>query len=376
MLNVALVGLLAGSLAIGGGDNKNPQSGDKPTADNAVPGIFTQSVPAPTALSPETIQDSYAFGIANRATPVRVWASYAMGETDGIWNASGDEGTPAQNLQLAGTDGEIKTTRANFGAEIGVPVSLFGFGLGIGGQITLARNSFNESDTQVATNNPPGFPAGGLLAGSNLTSGSLGPQAIKAYAIARAGALGLHGGYHFDLGDDRGYGDPQPALGGLRLPTTLASSDGRDAIFFGADFDYPSSFVRLFGGVDYYLIQADGFNDPNTAEDESLRDGDDIMNALFGAGFKLSIFELGAALQIQARLSQPLVGGLGTTEGVGASAATIAPYLRISPRVIPVSIFIKGAVQEEYTEFGYALGGSNSPRPGLGFTAGLTYGFE
>lgn len=376
MLNVALVGLLAGSLAVGGGDNKNPQSGDKPTADVSVPGIFTQSVPAPLAVTPETIQDSYAFGIANRATPVRVWASYAMGETDGIWSASGSEGTTADNLQLGGTDGEIKTTRANFGAEIGVPVSLFGFGLGIGGQITLARNSFNQSDTQVPTNNAPAPAGNGLLFGSNLTSGSLGPQAIKAYAIARAGAIGIHGGYHFDLGDDRAYGDPQPALGGLRLPTTLASSDGRDAIFVGADFDYPSSFVRLFGGVDYYLIQADGFNDPNTLEDESLRDGDDIMNALFGAGFKLSIFELGAALQIQARLSQPIVGGLGTTEGVGGSAATIAPYLRISPRVIPVSIFVKGAVQEEYTEFGYALGGSNSPRPGLGFTAGLTYGFE
>ncbi len=87
------------------------------------------------------------------------------------------------------------------------------------------------------------------------------------------------------------------------------------------------------------------------------------MNAMFGAGFKLSIVEIGAALQIQARLSQPIVGDIGTATGIGSSAATIAPYLRLSPPQIPASIFIKGAVLEEYTEFGYALGGSNSPKP-------------
>ena len=370
MLNVALVGLLAGSLAIGGGDNKNPQAGDKP-APVQVPGIFSTSAAAPV-VAPQTIQDMYAFGIANRETPVRVWASYAFGSTDGFYNTDGD----SQNIQFAGTDGEIDTQRAIFGAEIGIPVSLFGFGLAGGAQLTMAQNSFNDADTQTTTNNAP-FPAGpGLItAGDELASG-FKIQNVKFYGEARAGAIGLHGGYVLDIGTDRVNGPPVPALGGAVLPTSLANSDGRDAILIGADFDYPSNFIRLYGGVDYYLIQQGGPDNPNTAANETIIDGDDVMNAIFGAGFKVSFLELGAALQIQARLSEPVVGGIGTTTGIGSSTATIAPYLRISPRIIPASIFVKGAVLDEYTDFGYRLGGSNSPRSGFGLTFGLTYGFE
>ncbi|HEX8299018.1 MAG TPA: hypothetical protein VF594_07630 [Rubricoccaceae bacterium] len=374
---MALVGLLASSLAIGGGDSKNPQSGEKPAPDNAVPGIFISSDASATpAATPLTIQDTYAFGRENSASPLRLWASYAHGTVDRFWNTSGDSGGDAGNIQIAGTDGEIESQRAIFGGEIGLPVRLFGFGIGAGAQLTLAQNQFQVEATQTPGNNPPipGFPAAGFIA-TDLDSG-FKLQGVKVYGAARAGAIGLHGGYVFDLGQERTYGPPVAALGGAVLPTNLSNSDGRDAIFVGADFDYPSERLRLFGAVDYYLLQQGGENNPNTAADESTTDGDDIMQAMLGLGFRASIFELGAALQIQARLSQPLVGGIGTQEGIGASAATIAPYLRISPPQIPASVFIKGAVLEEYTEFGYALGGSNSPKPKIGFTAGLTFGFD
>ncbi len=375
MLNVALVGLLAGTLAIGGGDSKNPQTGDKPVVDTAVPGIFTSS-DALASETPNTVQDTYAFGRANRATALRFWASYAYGTADTFWNTAGDSDGPANNIQIAGTDGKIETQRGVFGAELGLPVNLLGFGIGAGAQLTLAQNKFKVEATQSSANNPPipGFPAGGFIA-SDLTSG-FEIQGVKVYGVARAGAIGLHGGYVFDMGDNREYGAPNPALGGAALPTSLSSSDGRDAIFFGADFDYPSDRFRIFGGVDYYLLQQGGPNNPNTAQDESTEDGDDLMNAMVGVGFRASIIEIGAALQIQARLSQPIVADLGTATGIGSSAATISPYLRISPPQIPASIFIKGAVLDEYTEFGYALGGSNSPKPKIGFTAGLTFGFD
>ena len=379
MLNVALVGLLAGSLAIGGGDSKNPQTGDKPAPDtNAVPGIFISS-DASAQDAPDTVQDTYAFGIVNRQSPVRLWASYALGTTDTYWNTAGDSNGPANNVQIAGTDGKIETQRATFGGEIGLPLSLIGFSLSGGAQVTFAKNKFIVDATQDTSNNPPipGFPPGGFI-GADINSGGLfNLQGVKVYGVARAGAVGLHGGYVFDQGDDRTYGAPQPALGGAVLPTALSNSDGRDAIFFGADFDYPASHFRLFGGVDYYLLQQGGPNNPNTPTiDESTQDGDDLMNAMFGVGFKASIVEIGAAVQIQARLSQPIVGDIGTATGIGGSAATISPYLRLSPPQIPVSIFIKGAVLDEYTEFGYALGGSNSPKPKVGFTAGLTVGFD
>ncbi len=402
MLNVALVGLLAGTLAIGGGDSKNPQTGEKPAVDNAVPGIFISS-DASASETPNTIQDTYAFGMADGRSPLRLWANYGQGDASDIWNTSGD----TQDLTLAGSAGKIVTRRAAFGAELGLPVGFFGFGLGVGGQLTLAQNEFEIT---------AGSPIGAVAAGGNGdVSGNFGLQQAKVYGSASAGPITLHGGYVFDLGEDRTYAPgtlgqaqtfqtpggavplpagtplfvnpttgrvlPQPFVGAqtgfqaLQVPTQLSTSDGRDAAFFGADFDYPSRVLRLFGGVDYYKLFSRA-DEAQTVGDESLVRGDDFVNAVFGLGVRLSVFELGAALQMQTRFSQPIVGGLGTASGIGGFAATVAPYIRISPPQIPASIFIKGAVQDEYTEFGYALAGGNSPKPAFGFTAGLSVGFN
>ena len=381
MLNVALVGLLAGTLAVGGGDSKNPQAADKPAADTAVPGIFTPSAGA--ALSPvetpRTVQDTYAFGIADRNFPVRLWADYARGDAKDTYNSGGD----TQALQIGFTDGKIVSQRAMFGAELGLPVGLFGFGLSVGGQLTLAKNEFQVSETQIPGNQPPRIgpfplPAGGLIA-DDLES-SFGLQKAKVYGAAQAGAIGIHGGYIFDLGNEREFG-PAPGLigtaAGVLIPTTLSTSDGRNAAFFGADFDYPARGFRLFGGVDYYKIEAlPASARTATAPAQVEVRGDDVANALFGAGVRLSILEIGAALQVQTRFNGPTVSDIGTVSGIGGHAVTVSPYLRLSPPQIPVSIFAKGAVHNEYTEFGYALAGGNSVRSNLGFTVGLTVGFQ
>ncbi|HEX8385744.1 MAG TPA: hypothetical protein VF576_06150, partial [Rubricoccaceae bacterium] len=328
----------------------NPQTGDKSAPAPAVPGIFTtQSVDAPT-LPP--IEDSYAFGMAAPASPFRIWADFAYGQAEDTWNTDGDR----QEISIAGTDGDIVSKRVHVGAEAGLPVGLFGFGLSAGAQLSVAQNTFQR-----------GADSGGFIT-DNLTS-DWGMQAVKFYGLAQAGPIGIHGGYHLDLGSETEFAT-------TGLPTNLSNSDGRDAFFVGADFDYPSPVVRLFGGVDYFKLYGGGTNTPGTPEDESARTGDDLLSAMFGAGFRFSVFELGAALQIQARYSQPVVSNIGTQPGIGGSLATIAPYLRISPPMIPASIFVKGAVQEEYTDFGYGIGGSNTPRPTMGFTAGLTYGFQ
>lgn len=368
MLNVALVGLLAGTLAIGGGDSKNPQTGAKPTPAPAVPGIFTtQSVDSPDP-TPRTIQDNYAFGMSSAETPLRFWAHYGQGDAEGIYQTNGDSGDDASEVQLAFTDGDIVSRRVGIGAELGLPIGLFGFGLAAGAQLNLAQNEFQVGQGQGANPGAPaGTPAGGFIA-DDLES-DFGLQGVKVYGIARAGAIGVHGGYMFDLGSESEFGTNG-------LPTSLSNSDGRDALFFGADFDYPAPMIRLFGGVDYYKLQAGGPDNPSTRTNESDISGDDILNAVFGLGFRFSVFELGAALQAQSRFNQPLVSNIGTTPGIGASAITVAPYLRISPPQLPASIFIKGAVLDEYTEYGYAIDGSNAPKPSLGFTAGLTYGFQ
>ncbi len=233
----------------------------------------------------------------------------------------------------------------------------------MGGQLNLAQNSIETGST-----NPLGLAA---------DNSDFALQNIKGYAIARAGAVSLHGGYIFDLGDDTEYSTTASPSGAF-LPTRIGNSDGRDAIFFGAGFEYPANFLRLFGGVDYFRLQSGGNNNPNTAGDESTMDGDDLINSMLGLGLRTSIFEIGAALQIQSRLGNPTTLGVGTAQGIGSSLATISPYARISPPRIPATLFIKTAVLNEYTESGIPIGGSNAIKPGatFGFTAGLTVGFQ
>ncbi|WP_412068250.1 hypothetical protein [Rubrivirga sp. IMCC43871] len=385
MLHLALVGLLAGTLALGtpGDDDKKKKNPDPPTAENATPGVFE------TAAAPRSItSDTYALGRPVAAAPIKLWASYAYGEAEEIWDTNGD----ATDLTVATTGGDIISQRINVGAQVNF-ISFPAFRLGAGGVLTVAKNEFVQ---QGPNNSQFTNPIGGI-------ESDFGLQGVKVFGTARGNVVGVHGGYIFDLGSERENGEQarantpfgeqplsidangnvtataavagNPAFKPLFLPATLSNSDGRDAITFGADFDYPSERFRLFGGLDAYLLQGID-DDPETAFDESSLDGDDLLNFMLGAGFKFSFFELGAALQIQTRHSGPTVDNVGTTAGIGGHAGTIAPYIRISPPSLPASLFIKGGVQEEYTEYGYAIGGSNSVKPAIGFTAGLAVGFN
>lgn len=369
MLNATLVGLLAGSLSLGspdGGDDKKNPHADKaaPATVETAPAVLADDADA----TPRSItQDTYALGIPSDMVPLRFWASYALGEAEGIWNLQGEE----DEAQIAFTDGDIVSQRLNFGAQINA-LNFPSFKIGAGAQLTLAKNEFQVGEGQGA--NPPGVPAAGFI-GEDIGS-DFGLQNVKVFGVARGRVLGVHGGYIFDIGNEREFSEPVPALGGRRLPTSLSTSDGRDAIFFGADFDVPSDVVRVFGGIDYFMLQGIE-DDANTFDlDESELDNDDFLNFLLGLGVKVSFFEVGAAFQIQTRHDNPTVLDIGTTPGIGSHAGTVAPYLRISPPSLPASLFIKGAVQEEYTEYGYAIGGANSVRPSLGFTAGLSVGFD
>ncbi len=367
MLNLALVGLMAGSLAISPADDgkqgtDQPKAAAAPVAAAAGPSIFTTSAPADTdpAASPETVQDTYAFGRANTRTPLRLWVTYAYGEAEGTYLTNGNTG----EITIGGTDGDIVSQRLNLGAQLGLPVSLIGFGLSAGAQVTMAKNDFQL-----------GSPNNGVIQ-NNLES-TFGLQAAQFWGELRAGAIGLHGGYHLDLGAEQTFVTGVPGLPpAAEVPSDLGNSDRRNATFFGADFDYPSERIRLFGGLDYYDVFSPKDNGTTAADESGDRADNDLINAVLGLGLRFGrVFEVGGALQIQTRLNGPIVENLGPPT-VGGSAATIAPYLRVSPSSFPASFFVKGAVQQEYTEFGYPIGGSNSVKPSIGFTAGFTFGFN
>ena len=361
MLHVALAGLLAGSLALspadgdGPGDAKKTPNTDKPAAETvALPGVFDTASRAPESIT----VDTYAQGRPVAEAPIKIWAQYAYGQADERYDLQGDSAP----LVGFGNNREVISQRIAVGAQLNF-ISFPRFRFGVGGQLQIAKNEFNANDGSVS---PIGVP--------DLES-DFGLQQVKVYGVLRGQTLGIHGGYAFDLGDDQEFGEPVAALGGARLPSNLAVSDGRDAIFFGADFDYPSERFRLFGGIDYYMLQGID-DDPNTAEFEDQFGDDDFLNFTAGAGVKFGFVELGAAAQIQTRFDQPTLRSVGTTPGIGSHIGNVVPYLRLSPPSLPASIYIKGSTLDEYFDYGYSIGGANTVKAGIGFTAGLSVGFQ
>lgn len=357
MLNLALVGLMAGSLALSPTDD-GKQGTDAPKADEASaavaagPSIFTTVADE----APETIQDQYAFGRQYGGSPLRLWVSYSYGEAEGAYLTNGEDG----EINIALADGDIVSQRAVAGAELGLPIALFGFGLSAGAELRMATDDFQCGAAGCG-------PALGAAGADGLQS-DFGLQAVKFYGELRTNTVGLHAGYQLDLGSEQEFVQPA-ALGGVSVPTNLSQSDERDALFFGASFDYPGRNVRLFGGVDYYDVKG---RDLGATRD----DGDnDLINAMLGLGLRFNVFEIGAALQMQTRLNGSIVEGIGAAN-IGGSLATIQPYLRFSPPSFPASLFVRGGVPGEYAEYGLALGGSNSIKPSIGVTAGLTFGFQ
>ena len=377
MLNLALVAALSGSLLTGSPDGDRKQDKDRDGATAPATELVTSSAEeaALEADGRSITHDTYAFGIPSDMAPIKLWVAYAYGESEQLWNAAGDDA----EYNLYGNDdltGDIVSQRIEVGAQINV-INFSAFKLGFGGQLNIAMNEFQFGEDADA----------GDFGGASAISSDFGLQQVKMYASARGRTLGIHGGYLLDLADTDKVLNPQEE--GFSVDDGFAISDERDAIFFGADFDYPSERFRLFAGLDYFLLQdPDDVGDddfPDDFESENNERGD-IFNWTLGAGIKFSVFELGAALLVRTQFEQTVADELtgrasvtdadGNNFGSGGHARTVAPYLRISPPSLPASLFIKGAVLSEYTDYGYALDGGNDIQPGIGFTAGLTVGFE
>ena len=367
MLNLALVGLLAGSLVSPATDgdkdkhrNQSPQVAE--AASQEVTTAEAPDVPQPriglvTALDeadPRVITaDTYAFGRPAEEAPIKLWVHYAWGETESIFDFDGD----AQEL-----GGDIVTNAIGVGAQINF-LNFPSFQLGVGAQLNVVQRKFQA----------------GSDGGTDIES-DFGLQGVKVYGSARGRVLGVHGGYIFDLGSEAEFDTGEGFGGGVQ--TRLANSDGRSASFVGVDFDYPSERFRLFGGFDYFILEgADaGELDGDSTYPDGSNDGDDILNWTMGAGLRFGGFELGAALLLHTQLKNGPLNFSGVPGGVhrstGGHLGTIAPYLRFSPTFFPASIFIKGGVNPEYVDRGYAFGGRNAFKPLLGFTAGITVGFD
>lgn len=369
MLNLALVGLLAGSLVplASGGDKDKHRNQSAPVAEATsqeattaeapgVPQPLLGLAPANEEADPRVITaDTYAFGRPAVEAPIKIWVHYAWGETESAYDFDGDP------LEIGG---DIVTNAIGVGAQINF-LNFPSFQLGAGAQLNIAQRKFQA----------------GAEGGTDIES-DFGLQGVKVYGSARGRVLGIHGGYIFDLGSEAEFEAAEEFGGGGSTQTALANSDGRSASFFGVDFDYPSERFRLFGGFDVFILEgADaGELDGDSTYPDGSNDGDDILNWTMGAGVRFGGFEVGAALLLHTQLKNGPLNFSGVPGGVhgstGGHLGSIAPYLRFSPTFFPASIFIKGGVNPEYVDRGWGIGGRNAFKPLLGFTAGITVGFD
>lgn len=337
MLHLALAALLAGTPSNPATDRPADPVADRPAATEAPIGIVRK------AAEEAPINDTYAFG-RQEVTPLKFWVAYAWGRSDERYNAAGDQvglGPTAAPNAIE----RITVQRAFVGAQADF-LNLERFRVGVGAQLALASD-----DLTAGSPAPPGITD---------QSTGFGLQNLKLFAHARGEVLGLHAGYILDLGADPADGDP----------TFTSVSDRRDAIFVGASFDYPSERFRLFAGLDYFMTQENADLGPAGTETADLI----VFNA--GAGVRFAWVELGAAAILHASLGPAVAGGQGQPSLTGAGhQGSIAPYLRLSPPGLPVSLSVRGAVNTEYADYGYSIGGARKPVTQQGFTVAATFGF-
>ena len=337
MLNLALVALLSGSLfAAPDGDCKKERTCERDQAAVALEATYdTRSI----------ISDTYAFGRAAHSAPIKLWVEYGRGSVEEFYTEGGTVVTNPGGAKVVGQ-------RVAVGVQLNV-VNFSTLKFGVGGELGVAQDKAS-------------------IGGTTVSESSFGLQGAKIFGMLRGRVMGIHGGYLLDLAD------------APTVDNTRASSDQRDAIFFGADFDYPSEHFRLFGAVDYIMPQSGDVVSVSAEAGAGETPGgtntftDDAKNNILlftgGAGVRFSVFELGAAIILRAQDERGRINASGTPNG--GHAGTIAPYLRISPPSLPMSLYVKGAVIEEYADYGYNLGGGNDLVSGFGFTAGLSIGFE
>ncbi|MEM9996466.1 MAG: hypothetical protein AAF809_02105 [Bacteroidota bacterium] len=400
MLNLALVALLSGSLLLGSPDGEKPDgTKDASTTQQASSEASSESVVVVGDSDEEDIiNDTFTLGRSADEAPVKLWVSYAYSVLSEVYDADGTE----IDFEASGfVPGEVTAQRIYVGAQINL-INFPRFKFGGGAQLGLGQNVFEVSNgtSQFPVVTPVGVTFGDVPYSEIETA--FGLQSIKLYGMLQGKTLGLHGGYIIDLGEEREFttdniSNVAGVQGGTATGITRRSNfdltDQQDAIFFGADFDYPANWIRLFGGIDYFMIlendvesrlsvvnPLDGTVALQQDGEERLDDGNDLIVMKAGIGFRVSFFEIGAAAQIRTQLERTVASeGLQNQRGIPASGGhngSLIPYLIIRPPNFPAALSLKGAVQREYADYGYALGGGNDLKTDFGFTATLSVGFN
>lgn len=195
----------------------------------------------------------------------------------------------------------------------------------------------------------------GQVQEDNLSSG-FKPQNLTIFGEIEQPSYSFRVGYIQDLGPELGDAD-------------VLNSDQQSAIQVGASTEGWAGPMRIFGNGDYFLTLP---RDETTASGDRIDVGD-VINLGAGTGYNWGSGEIGLALQYR-------INTEGNPAGVSRDFRTgyllsAVPYVTYAPAGANYQVSVKGAVQREYHDYGYALIGRNDIAPRAGVTVGLTYGF-
>ena len=318
--------------------------------------------------------------------------------------------------------GTVTTQRFIAGAQIN-PLDFRQFKLGVG-----AQGIFGQNEVETGDDAPAGFEFDSFDSGFAL-------QSVKVFGVIEGKTLGLHGGYVFDLGTE----NERDATGNFTAASNSAEQDAWFAgasfdlpadwvrIFGGIDYyglqeaNAANDGVQtIINGLASGLDGATG-NTPRQFEDVAVDGGNDLIFFNFGLGFQLSFFELGASAILRTQLQRtaaadelyaydvfpraapasgqqyalglygtdallgensPILGDdgrLGSAQRAayptGGHHGSIVPYLIVRPPNLPVALSVRGAVTNQFGDYGFSVGGANDFVTREGFTVALSYGF-
>lgn len=303
------------------------------------------------------------------------YQNYFMPQTRAHFYVNGAYGTVNKFFDGDGDAMDLGTFQAQPG-EVETNAEVMSYAVHIGGAYDVSQIGmmkvrlgadlalFNRNVTSDETS------AGPITIPAIDQSSGFAPQNVTIFGEIAQPTYKLRAGYFLDLGQE-----PEDA-------DEAENSDMQNAIMLGISGQYPTETFRLFAGFDYFLTLK------GEREDDTEFDNGDIAVVQAGAGFRITPeAEIGAAVLYRINTEGELAGTDGSdldasefpglpNEFDGGNSIGIAPYITYAPTARPYQVYLKGAVQREYFDYGYTVAGENDIAPRLGFTLGFIYGLD
>lgn len=304
-------------------------------------------------------------------TGAKVYVTFGYGTVEQYFDADGD----LQDLgEIAGND--FNAQLQSYIIHVGGTYDISQIGtmkVRLGADLSLAQRQAEQD----------AIP--GILPEVDASSG-FGLQNLTFFGEIAQPTYRLRAGYFLDLGNEPDRAD---------VTDDRANSDEQDAVLLGLSAQRPSDDLRLYAGLDYFITlktERDFLVDPATGTVAELEyDEGDVAILHAGVGYRITpTLEVGVTalyrINTEGEVENPLGDGdvdgddnpfasaSGPNEFAGGNTLGFVPHVTYAPVGTGYQIYLKGAVQREYFDYGYTVLGESDIAPRLGFTLGVEYG--